>query len=167
MLVILFAVTGLGVGIVAFWQSTHQKDTTSSTKQLSCQFNLIQNVEILPAPEIFKPIADVTKLETTDLVVGTGDTVNKGDCIEVKYYGTLASDGQMFDEDFSAPEALKIQIGTGQVIPGWDEGIPGMKVGGVRRIVIPSDLAYGELNQDKIPANSDLVFVVKIEKIDK
>ncbi len=120
------------------------------------------------APEVYKPDGDVTALQTTDLTTGSGKEAKSGSCIEVKYYGTLASDGTMFDEDFTQANNLKFTLGQRQVIPGWDQGVVGMKEGGVRRLVIPSDLAYGESgNGPKIPANADLVFVVKLVKVDK
>lgn len=159
----LFIVTGLGVGIYAFWQATHQNpDQTqkNAQNQNSCQIQQVQSSKTLPAPEAFKPTADVTKLEKTDLTVGSGKEIKSGDCVTFKYYGTLASNGTVFDQNFDKPLALKAKIGTGQVIPGWDIGIPGMKVGGTRRLVIPSELAYGSQSTGSIPANSDLVFVV-------
>jgi len=84
----------------------------------------------------------------------------------VKYYGTLAKDGKKFDENFTQPTAIQFTLGAGNVIPGWDEGLVGMKVGSVRRLAIPAAKAYGETSPSAdIPANSDLVFVVKLLKI--
>jgi len=86
----------------------------------------------------------------------------------MKYYGTLASDGTMFDENYTKPEGFAFRLGSGQVIKGWDQGLGGMKVGGERRLVIPAALGYGEAGSPpKIPANADLVFVVKLERIQK
>ena len=70
----------------------------------------------------------------------------------MKYYGTLASDGTMFDENFTKKTLFQFQLGQGQVIPGWDQGLVGMKVGETRRLVIPSSLAYGPQAQGSIPA---------------
>jgi peptidylprolyl isomerase len=160
---LLFVVTGLGVGVYAFWQATHQKNPSDQAAQANnCLFSLVQNIQTLPPPEVFKPAGDVTKLETADLEAGSGKAIAPGDCVTMKYYGTLAKDGKVFDEDFTKPEAIKFKLGTGQVIPGWDEGLNGMKVGGLRRLVIPSDKAYGPQSNGQIPANSDLVFVVKL-----
>jgi cbb3-type cytochrome oxidase subunit 3 len=72
---------------------------------------------------------------------------------------------QKFDENFTKDSGLKLKIGTGEVIKGWDQGIVGMKVGGTRRLVIPASLGYGAQAAGPIPANSDLVFVVKLESI--
>ena len=85
----------------------------------------------------------------------------------MKYYGTLAADGTLFDENFTKDTAFTFALGSGQVIQGWDKGLEGVKVGGTRRLVIPSNLAYGEAGQGAIPANADLVFVVKLLRIQK
>ncbi|QQS19252.1 FKBP-type peptidyl-prolyl cis-trans isomerase [Candidatus Saccharibacteria bacterium] len=128
---------------------------------------IAQKEEILPAPEVFKPEADVTELQTTDLTEGSGVQAKSGDTLVMKYYGTLASDGTMFDENYTKDTSFSFKLGGGQVIQGWDQGLVGMKVGGERRLVIPSTLAYGEAGQGAIPANSDLVFVVKLIRIQK
>jgi FKBP-type peptidyl-prolyl cis-trans isomerase len=173
-LAILFVFTGLGVGVAAFWQATHQpKDNTSQTTPPptsptanACNIQEpVPNVETLSAPESYKHDGKVTKLETTDLEQGTGQESKNGDCMVMKYYGTLASNGTMFDQNYDKPTALQFTLGKGDVIKGWDQGLVGMKVGGIRRIVIPSDLGYGAQAAGSIPANSDLVFVVKLESI--
>src|SRR3990167_97547 len=160
---LVFVATGVGVSAAIFWQATRPADQSSNqdNNQL-CQFQISEGQAATKAPSAFKPDKDVTQLQTTDLEAGTGEPVKAGDCLTVKYYGTLASDGKMFDENFSSSQALKFELGSGQVIPGWDEGLIGMKVGGLRRIVIPSELAYGSQATGQIPANSDLVFVVKL-----
>lgn len=116
-----------------------------------------------PLPSTYKPSGTVTALQTTDLTVGSGKTAKAGDCLQVQYYGTLASNGTVFDEDFDKGTALQFPLGEGQVIKGWDEGVVGMKVGGTRRLVIPAALAYGSQSPSSaIPPNSALVFVVKL-----
>lgn len=124
-----------------------------------------QTEAALPLPEIFKPTGPVTNLQITDLQPGSGPAAKVGDCLIVKYYGTLASNGIKFDENFSTTQAFAFKLGQGQVIPGWDQGLVGMKAGGVRRLVVPAKLAYGGQAQGSIPANSDLVFVVKLLRI--
>lgn len=164
LLALLFVVTGLGVGIYYFWQAVHQSnnDNQKNSQTNSCQFDLVSNSQTFSTPDVFKPSGDVTQLETTDLKEGTGTPVKSGDCLTVKYYGTLATDGKVFDEDFDKSQALKFPLGQGTVIPGWDQGLVGMKVGGTRRIVVPSELAYKDRATGSIPANSDLVFVVNL-----
>lgn len=170
LLALLFVVTGLGVGVYAFWQATHPpKNNTSQQNQNNsnrCQFNIVQSTKVLPAPEIFKPGGTLTQLQSTDLQTGNGAAVKIGDCLTVKYFGTLAKDGTVFDENFDKPTALKFQLGVGEVIPGWDQSLEGMKVGGTRRIVIPSNLAYGSQATGAIPANSTLVFVIYLVSLD-
>lgn len=167
---ILFLVTGSALTIMVVWDTMHKDNqTTSSTTTTSCSITATDEAgSILETPEVYKPSGAVTAVETTDLTEGTGDAVKAGDCLIMKYYGTLASDGTKFDENFTTTSALQFQLGASQVITGWDEGVVGMKVGGVRRIVIPYTKAYGETGQGTIPAKADLVFVVKLlKKVDK
>ena len=101
-----------------------------------------------------------------DFTVGTGKEVKKEDTIAVNYVGYLES-GQKFDSSYDRNKPFIVQIGVGQVIPGWDIGIIGMKEGGKRRIFIPSALAYGEqgAGDGVIPANSNLIFDVELLSI--
>lgn len=125
-------------------------------------------VETIPAPEPFVPEGEVTELQTIDLQEGAGAAAQNGDCLLMKYYGTLASDGTLFDENFTQPSAFAFELGQGRVIQGWDKGLVGLKEGGTRRLVIPAELAYGDQSpSEKIPANSALVFHVKLLKIQK
>jgi hypothetical protein len=109
-------------------------------------------------------------LKYIDLVVGTGDVVKIGDNITVQYTGWLSPSGKMFDTSRQPGRgSFTVQIGRGQVIEGWDEGIPGMKVGGKRKLIIPGALAYKEKGQTDpqtgaviIPPNATLVFIVEV-----
>ena len=100
----------------------------------------------------------------TDLLVGTGTTATQGRTVNVSYTGWLydptktESKGAQFDSAASFP----FQLGVGRVIPGWDQGVVGMKVGGMRRLIIPPNLAYGSAAQTRIPANSTLVFDIML-----
>jgi peptidylprolyl isomerase len=106
-----------------------------------------------------------TKLETKDLVVGTGTEAKKGSTVYVNYVGSLWSNGKEFDSSWSRKEPFLFVIGTGEVIEGWDKGVVGMKVGGRRELRIPSALGYGKLgNAPKIPKNEALIFVVDLLK---
>ena len=97
-----------------------------------------------------------------DLTLGTGATPKKGDNLSVQYTGWL-SDGTVFDSSRqSGRTPFTFAIGTGAVIPGWDEGILTMHVGGKRRLVIPPTLAYGSQGQGPIPANATLTFDVEL-----
>jgi FKBP-type peptidyl-prolyl cis-trans isomerase len=118
----------------------------------------------LPKPDVYKA-SSVPDLQITDLTTGTGAAAKASDCVNIKYYGTLASSGTMFDENFTKPTGLAFKVGAEQVIKGMDTGVVGMKVGGERRLVIPAAQAYGSQASGPIPANSNLVFVVKLLRI--
>lgn len=138
--------------------------TPPATPAQTCTDN--QTETPLPVPAVYKPAGAVTALQTTDLQPGSGQAAKKGDCLVMKYYGTLASSGTKFDENFTTTSGFAFTLGQGQVIPGWDQGLVGMKVGGTRRLVIPAALAYGANGSPPaIPANADLVFVVKLLRI--
>jgi peptidylprolyl isomerase len=168
---ILFLVTGSALTIMVVWDTMHNKSdqTTTSSTTSSCTISTVEEAgSTLEVPEIYKPGKALTAVETTDLTVGSGAAAKAGDCLIMKYYGTLASDGTKFDENFTTTSALQFKLGASQVITGWDEGVVGMKVGGVRRIAIPYAKAYGETGQGSIPAKADLVFVVKLlKKVDQ
>jgi peptidylprolyl isomerase len=107
-----------------------------------------------------------TTLTATDEVVGTGAEAKTGDTVTVDYVGMLP-DGTVFDASANhGTTGFSFQLGGGQVIKGWDQGVVGMKVGGKRRLIIPADLAYG--NQavgGVIPANATLVFDITLRDV--
>ena len=110
-----------------------------------------------------------TELVTEDIVVGDGDEAKEGDTVKVQYVGALFEDGTEFDASWQGEEpgqAFEFTLGGGQVIPGWDEGVAGMKVGGRRVLVIPPELGYGaQGSPPTIPPNATLVFVVDLEEV--
>ena len=166
---LLFLVTTVGLTAYAVYDASNQSNTGPLAENQANQTCAMEQpaAETLPAPEVFKPEGDVTELVTTELEEGTGAAAKPGDCLQMKYYGTLASDGTMFDENYTTPTSLQLQLGGGQVITGWEEGLVGLKEGGTRRLVIPADKGYGDQATGKIPPNSPLVFVVKLVKIKK
>lgn len=104
-------------------------------------------------------------LKYEDLVVGTGAEARPGNNITANYVGTLV-DGTEFDNSYTRGQALPLTLGAGQVIPGWDEGIVGMKVGGKRCLTIPPQLGYGaQGSPPKIPANATLIFEVELMSV--
>ncbi len=104
-----------------------------------------------------------TKLVTKDLIVGTGPAAKAGDTVTVNYVGVLYKGGTEFDASWKRNQPFSFALGQGQVIPGWDQGVAGMKVGGRRMLVIPANLAYGAQGQPPtIPPNAALVFVVDL-----
>jgi peptidylprolyl isomerase len=103
------------------------------------------------------------KLETKELIAGTGAEAKAGDTVTVNYVGVLYKGGKEFDASWKRHETFSFALGKGQVIKGWDQGIVGMKVGGRRELIIPSELAYGKTGSPPtIPANAPLVFVVDL-----
>jgi FKBP-type peptidyl-prolyl cis-trans isomerase len=141
-------------------------DNTASQTSQKQQCTDSRTEETLAAPEAYVPTEPVTTLGVTDLTQGSGPAAKVGDCLVMKYYGTLASDGTKFDENFTDTTGFAFTLGQGQVITGWDNGLAGMKAGGMRRLVIPAAQAYGSQSPSAaIPANSDLVFVVKLLRI--
>ena len=163
----LFLASACALTIYVVISSNASSNTsTTNTASQKQQCTDTQTEAALPAPATYIPSGPVTSLQTTDLTVGTGQTAKSGDCLVVKYYGTLASNGSEFDQNFTKTTGFAFTLGQGQVIPGWDQGLVGMKVGGTRRLVIPSALAYGSQSPSSaIPANSNLVFVVKLLRI--
>ena len=105
-----------------------------------------------------------SSLVIEDIVVGTGATAATGDTLTVHYVGRLQN-GSQFESSYDLNRPYTFRVGAGQVIAGWDQGIPGMKVGGKRRLTIPPSLAYGNQQVGSIPPNSTLVFDVELLSI--
>jgi FKBP-type peptidyl-prolyl cis-trans isomerase FkpA len=103
----------------------------------------------------------------TDLVVGTGVAAISGNLVTVAYTGWLydntRADGK--GSQFETNPTFSFRLGTGAVIRGWDQGVPGMRVGGQRRLVLPPDLAYGNRGQGPIPPNATLVFDITLNGV--
>ena len=118
-------------------------------------------------PKVEVPDGDPpAQLETEDIVVGDGPEAKTGDTVSMQYVGVNYSNGKEFDASWERGEPFTFQLGSGQVIPGWDQGIPGMKVGGRRQLIIPPDLAYGEAGSPpSIGPNETLIFVVDLTDV--
>jgi peptidylprolyl isomerase len=103
------------------------------------------------------------KLEVKDLEEGTGAEAKAGDEVTVQYVGVDYKNGKEFDASWDRGEPFTFQLGAGMVIPGWDQGVEGMKVGGRRELIIPPDLAYGpEGSPPAIGPNETLIFVIDL-----
>jgi peptidylprolyl isomerase len=108
-----------------------------------------------------------SELVTEDLVTGDGEEAQPGDRVSVQYVGVIYETGEEFDASWDRGEPLPFQIGGGEVIPGWDQGVAGMRVGGRRQLVIPPDLAYGAQGQPPtIGPNATLVFIVDLLSVE-
>ncbi len=147
-----------GGSLPFFGQAPSQQQATTTTATTA---NTITSTTTMPTD-------NSNQLQITDEVVGTGATAAAGDSVTVNYVGSLTN-GTVFDASANhGTSGFTFTLGAGQVIPGWDQGIVGMKVGGKRKLVIPPALAYG--NQaigNIIPANSTLVFEVELVKVQK
>jgi peptidylprolyl isomerase len=108
-----------------------------------------------------------TELQGTDVVAGKGQEAKAGDTVSVQYVGVLYANGKQFDASWDkGKKPFEFTIGQGSVIQGWDQGVPGMKVGGRRTLVIPADLAYGAAGSPPtIPANAPLTFVIDLKSV--
>jgi peptidylprolyl isomerase len=146
-------------------------DTSSSTGESSEAASTIKwspAGEFGSEPEVVAPGgAPPKKLETKDLIAGSGAEAKAGDEISVQYSGANFKTGEEFDSSWSRnAEPFTFTLGAGEVIAGWDQGIVGMKVGGRRELIIPPELGYGpEGSPPVIPPNETLVFVVDLLKV--
>lgn len=112
------------------------------------------------------PTSAPAQFSIADITVGTGESVKAGDKIVVNYKGTLL-DGTVFDSSYDRGTPFSFTLGAGEVIEGWDKGFDGMKIGGKRKLVIPSSMGYGAQAVGTIPANSTLVFEVELLEVTK
>jgi peptidylprolyl isomerase len=122
----------------------------------------------LERPQIEKPQGDVPfELVTDDITVGEGDEATQGKKVSVHYVGVTFSSGEEFDASWNRGQPFEFKLGAGQVIPGWDVGVAGMKVGGRRKLTIPSAMAYGARGAGGvIGPHEPLVFVVDLLSVD-
>lgn len=136
-------------------------------EQLLCPTGEVKEKKIDPLPVVppLSPTGAITDVRTEDVTVGNGQVVKSGDCIELIYYGVLAKDAKAFSGADSYKDGIPYRSRTTSFVPGMAEGLIGMKVGGERKIFIPAAKAYGEQANGDIPANSDLIFVVRVEGI--
>jgi peptidylprolyl isomerase len=138
--------------------------TTTTTEEKASAEKATKEAEKRTKPK-FINIPDgppPTKLVVKDIEKGTGPTAKAGDEVTVNYLGVDYKTGQQFDASWDRGEPLVFPLGSGSVIPGWEEGLKGMKVGGRRQLIIPPNLAYGSQGAGAIGPNATLVFVVDL-----
>jgi FKBP-type peptidyl-prolyl cis-trans isomerase len=165
-LAVIFLITSLGFSGLVIWEmhQQSQKDkqaATSTEKTNTSQEGKLEGTKLAG----FEPVAEVTELQKIDQVVGTGAEAKAGDTVTAHYTGAVAATGIIFQSSLDSGQP--IPFGLDQVIKGWTDGVPGMKVGGKRRLVIPADQAYGANppQGSNIPANAPLVFDIELVKI--
>ena len=165
-LAILFAFTALATSVAVILSIvSSNKDakkaasttSTSTSQSQKCTTNCLAGKPLAG----FTPVASVPALQVTDLKVGTGATATANSTVSVQYTGAIASTGIVFQSSLDQGPA-PISFPLSGVIPGFKEGITGMKVGGTRQILIPAAMGYGSTAQQGIPANSNLVFNVTL-----
>lgn len=159
----LLALAGCGGG------SDSSTGSTEPTSSGSTEESTVPAKQPKPTAKKTKPQVTVPKgappkqLVVKELEEGTGAEAKAGDEVSVQYVGVDYKSGKEFDSSWSRHEPFVFQLGVGQVIPGWDQGIEGMKVGGRRELIIPPELAYGEAGSPPaIGPNETLVFVVDL-----
>ena len=137
-------------------------DSSPSTAAGEVSADLSQKPEV---PVSDDPAPD--ELVIDDVVVGEGAEAVEGSSADVKYVGAFYESGEEFDSSWSGgpDETIAVPLGAGRVIPGFEQGIEGMKVGGRRTVTIPSDLGYGEQGQGPIPGGATLVFVLDLVEV--
>ncbi len=167
-IVVLFLITTFGFSALVIWQQHQQNRQTQQQAQLQKTVQQSQTkAGKLRGTQLknFTPVSKVNSLQKIDTTPGSGAEVKTGDTVTVHYTGAVASTGIIFQSSLDSGQPVAFPLG--QVIKGWTDGIPDMKVGGTRRLLIPSSMAYGANppQGSNIPPNADLVFDVQLIKI--
>ncbi|MBW8060668.1 MAG: FKBP-type peptidyl-prolyl cis-trans isomerase [Solirubrobacterales bacterium] len=150
---------GAALAIAGCGGDDESTTTTTATSTESTTAEAEPTKPVVKVPEGAPP----KKLEIKDLSRGTGAVAEAGDEVTVQYVGVDYKTGEEFDASWDRGEPFAFQLGGGQVIPGWDQGVEGMRVGGRRELIIPPDLAYGAAGSPPaIAPNATLVFVVDL-----
>jgi FKBP-type peptidyl-prolyl cis-trans isomerase len=164
----LFLITSSALTILVIYTLATQNKSSDSSSDTSTSTSQSKesNVDKLQGTKLanFTPLPSITQLQEIDTTPGTGATVKAGDTVTVDYTGAVASTGIIFQSSKDSGQPVSFPLS--QVIAGWSQGVPGMKVGGTRRLLIPAALAYGANppSGSNIPANADLVFDITVHK---
>jgi peptidylprolyl isomerase len=166
----------LGAGIVACGGDDSSSGESAATPTATETPTASANVDEIVAgiskntkkePKVVTPTGDPpTKLTIKDIVKGKGPKAKPGDTLSMQYTGYSWSNGEKFDASWDrGGQPFPFKLGAGMVIPGWDQGMVGMREGGRRLLIIPPDLGYGPAGSGPIAPNETLVFVVDLEKL--
>ena len=160
---VLFLTTTVGFSGIVVWQMYQDNKTSNSSAKTDTKKgeNTLQGTRL----NGFTPMARVESLQKIDEKVGTGNEAKAGDTVTAHYTGAVAATGIIFQSSYDTGQPVPFSLNG--VIKGWSEGVPGMKVGGKRRLLIPADQAYGANPPagSGMPANADLVFAIDLVKI--
>lgn len=163
---IAFFATSFALSFLVIWQL--YKDSKEA-KVVNQDTSSQQEKQVLQGTKLagFTPVATVDSLQIVDLEVGTGKEVKAGGSVTVDYTGALAADGTIFQSSLDSGQPASFSLNG--VIKGWTDGIPGMKEGGKRRLIIPAEQAYGAKPREGsgIPPNAPLVFDVVLISVDQ
>jgi peptidylprolyl isomerase len=169
-LVSLGLMLGCGILVLVFQFTAGQPEATAGIIRSSDSIAAVSQSAPTPSPLIAmdsndKQVTTASGLKYIEITEGTGETPKTGQTVSVHYTGTLES-GKKFDSSRDRNQPFEFQIGEGQVIKGWDEGLSTMKVGGRRQLIIPADLGYGARGAGgAIPPNATLIFDVELLKV--
>jgi FKBP-type peptidyl-prolyl cis-trans isomerase len=151
--------------LIALVGCTKKENQNGGAPQVDATAQM-QNTQPTNLSAVVTPPGGGGELKAEDPVVGTGDEAKPGKKVTVHYTGWL-TDGKEFDSSKKSGRPFEFQIGAGQVIQGWERGVVGMKVGGKRKLTIPSQLGYGERGAGGvIPPNATLVFEIELLKVE-
>lgn len=163
-LMLIFGALAILIGAIIFVMSDSNKNIQEATSQATQSAAVLEKQQGSPVPSTV-PITEIKELQKIDLVVGMGLEATPGTQVSVHYTGTFV-DGRKFDSSLDRGQLFQFSLGAGQVIRGWDLGVLGMKVGGKRKLLIPSNLAYGENGASgAIPPNTPLIFEVELLEV--
>ena len=169
-LVSLGLMLGCGILILVFQFAVGAPDATADTDINTKSVSVVNQSTPTPSKLIAmenteNQVTTASGLKYVEIAEGTGETPTKGQTVSVHYTGTLEN-GKKFDSSRDRNQPFEFQIGEGQVIKGWDEGLSTMKPGGRRKLIIPADLGYGARGAGgAIPPNATLIFDVELLKI--
>jgi FKBP-type peptidyl-prolyl cis-trans isomerase len=164
---VLFFATSFALSFLVIYQLYKDNKEAKTVNQDTSKTSQQTNGQKLQGTKLsgFTPVATVGSLQKVDLQVGTGKEVKAGDTVTVDYTGAVAADGTIFQSSLDSGQPVTFSLSG--VIKGWQEGIPGMKEGGKRRLIIPAEMAYGANppSGSGIPADAALVFDVTLHTV--
>lgn len=161
-------IIGLVIMFYSRFSGKNNANQNPSLEVATSSNNMAQNNQIDNNAPSATQTPDVTTLQITTTKQGTGSVAKNGDMVTVNYTG-MFTNGKAFDSNidpsFGHVQPFQFKLGAGQVIPGWDQGVLGMKIGEKRHLVIPSSLAYGPNGYGPIPGGATLIFDVELTAV--